>query len=37
MAHTFLGFFSKQLKIGSKYFLKNGEKLVKGVEIYSTK
>ena len=35
MAETFLGVYSNQLKISSKYFLKKGEKLVKGVEIYS--
>ena len=35
IANTFLRFFSGQLKIASKYFLKNNQKLVKGVEIYS--
>ena len=35
MANTFLGFFSGQLKITSKYFLKTEQKLIKGVEIYS--
>ena len=35
MAETFLGIFSGQLKIGSKYFLKSKMNLIKGVQIYS--
>ena len=34
IAETFLGLFSNQLKLASKYFLKRHEKLVKGAEIY---
>ena len=35
MADTFIAVISNQIKILSKYFLRKGTKLVKGIEIYS--